>query len=625
MGSKDATHRRQSPTIRSLIRPIRPPRPWIAWIVLTVSFLSTATITLIIWQTFDDKDAMRFESAQARVVRALSNRIELHTALLHAGSGLFSLERTLSAGEFEAFHRQQNLDVRFPGIWAVGFARYAPVEKTDSLQRLILGNYGEGIAVRPTITPHEHRFVITLASTESPVDSLIGLDLFGSSGGRRALRAAIAAGRTRLFSIDSILPNRTPSRPRGKSFILLSPAYDLGVIPQRSEERISNIRGFFFDIFTAEALLADIKEDFLTSVISYAVFDGDSASADNLLYRSDPDLDLEVGRFQTFESVDIAGERWTFAFAHGPQFDQTSGRETVPLIAFAGFLFSLGLFYLTRSQVKAFEQLETSALSLERAQSELAELNRDLEHHVRQRTAELENSNNELKAFAYSVSHDLRAPLRGIDGFSKFLLEDYAESLDDTAKDYLRRVREGTQRMGAIIDDLLTLSRVTRWEMEFELLDLSAMATQIVDILRERDPERTVEVRIQPGMRVRADRRLVSIILENLFDNAWKFSSRQKEAVITFSREVDPDADGRFVYVVADNGAGFEQKYASELFESFRRLHSPHDFPGTGIGLATVKRAISRHDGTIRADGRPEEGARFIFTLGSAGDHRNPE
>jgi light-regulated signal transduction histidine kinase (bacteriophytochrome) len=234
------------------------------------------------------------------------------------------------------------------------------------------------------------------------------------------------------------------------------------------------------------------------------------------------------------------------------------------------------------------------------------------EQEILLRTAELEAANKELEAFSYSVSHDLRAPLRGIDGFSQALLEDYAERLDDTARNYLQRVRSATQRMGVLIDDLLMLSRVTRAEMHREPVDLSQLAGSIAAEFSAAQPSRHAEFRIAPGLKAEGDTRLIRVVLQNLLDNAWKFTSRRDHALIEFGQS---HSNGKAAFFVKDNGAGFDPAHASGLFGAFQRLHSVADFPGTGIGLATVQRIVRRHGGQVWATGAVNEGATIFFTL----------
>ncbi len=265
---------------------------------------------------------------------------------------------------------------------------------------------------------------------------------------------------------------------------------------------------------------------------------------------------------------------------------------------------------LSRKVDKRTRELRDSQLALLNLVDDLNETSRNLASA----NMALEAANKELEAFSYSVSHDLRAPLRAIDGFSQALLEDYGESLPEEGQTYLSRIRKATQHMGQLIDDLLKLSRVSRAEFNRTNIDLSQMAYDILERARVLQPHRAVELRIQPNLAASGDRRLVEIALENLLGNAWKFTSKTEHARIEFGAAV---IDGKDVFFVRDNGAGFDMKYVDKLFGPFQRLHKAEDFEGTGIGLATVKRVVTRHGGDIWAEGNIGQGATFYFTLSS--------
>jgi light-regulated signal transduction histidine kinase (bacteriophytochrome) len=271
-----------------------------------------------------------------------------------------------------------------------------------------------------------------------------------------------------------------------------------------------------------------------------------------------------------------------------------------------------------RAELNILEDFDAERVKVELANQQLEneiEERKRIEEEIQRVNRELLGANKELEAFSYSVSHDLRAPLRSIDGFSQALLEDYADALDERGKGYLRRVRAAAQLMGALIDDFLNLSKVTRAEFRAERIDMSALARSIGAELRQANPDRRVEFRIADGLEATADSHLLRIVLENLLDNAWKFTSKRREASIEFGTG---QLNGLLAYFVRDNGAGFDAAYADRLFGAFQRLHAMTEFPGTGVGLATVQRIIHRHGGRVWAEGAVDRGATFYFTLNEA-------
>ena len=251
---------------------------------------------------------------------------------------------------------------------------------------------------------------------------------------------------------------------------------------------------------------------------------------------------------------------------------------------------------------------------LRRAVQEVKTLNAALEDRVKQRTADLSEANKELESFAYSISHDLRAPLRGIDGFSHLLADEYGDRIDGQGQEYLTRVRQAAQRMGTLIDDLLDLSRVNRRELRRERVDLTQIALEVAEELKKSAPERSARIDVATGMQAVGDPHLLRVVLENLLGNAWKYSARNEFTLIAVG--CDRRREGECSYFVRDNGVGFDMAYADKLFHPFQRLHKPGEFEGSGVGLASVARIVRRHRGRIWAQSAPQQGAIFYFSLG---------
>ena len=298
------------------------------------------------------------------------------------------------------------------------------------------------------------------------------------------------------------------------------------------------------------------------------------------------------------EQFDIAGRTWTVRVAGAP-----GASFVLPATVLGAGLVLAALVWLLMS---ASARREADA---ERAADEL-------ERRVLERTAELAVANQELEAFSYSVSHDLRAPLRSVGGLSAMLVEDHGDELGPEARGLLGRIRAGAERMGELIDDLLGLARISRAEMHREDVDLGAMATKVAAGLREDAPDREVELRLAPGLEANGDPRLLRVVLENLLGNAWKFTQEQPDAVVELGVASNGGGNGHVRrFYVKDNGAGFDMAYVDKLFGPFQRLHHHDEFEGTGIGLATVQRIVRRHGGEVWAEGEVGKGATVTFTL----------
>jgi signal transduction histidine kinase len=259
-----------------------------------------------------------------------------------------------------------------------------------------------------------------------------------------------------------------------------------------------------------------------------------------------------------------------------------------------------------------YEELQVSKDELFESREQYKQLSEQLEQKVKERTSQLEDAIKELEAFSYSVSHDLREPLRGIDGFSLALLEDYTETLDDQGKHYLNRIRAATKRMGQLINDILNLSRLNRTPLAVKEVDISLLVSNVVNQLQEHNPERKLQFLVQDNVMARCDRRLIQIVFENLLGNAVKYTSKKQEAIIEFGVE---QQDNARLFYIKDNGCGFDMAYYNKLFVAFQRLHSAKEYEGTGIGLALVNSVIRRHGGSVWAESIVDQGTTFYFTI----------
>ncbi|WP_169789823.1 sensor histidine kinase [Actinoplanes subtropicus] len=299
---------------------------------------------------------------------------------------------------------------------------------------------------------------------------------------------------------------------------------------------------------------------------------------------------------------------WTARQGRTVQFEETAQTDIGPR-TYVSVKFPV---FDSKAEPYAVCGISTDITEWKQAEHEARTLAAELETRVRNRTAELEASNKELDAFAYTVSHDLRAPLRSLHGYSQALLDDYTDQLDEDGREYLGRLQANVARMGHMIDDLLNLSRSTRVELVRSDVDLGAIAHEIAEELATADPHRQVKVIVHDGLRTHADPDLLLLLLRNLMANAWKFTGRNAEPVV----EVDQcERAGETLFVVRDNGAGFDMRYADKLFTAFKRLHPAAEFEGTGIGLAIVARIVHRHGGRVFAEAVPDQGASFYFSL----------
>ncbi len=465
-----------------------------------------------------------------------------------------------------------------------------PRAEWESDAKLLLAHQ-PGFQAIGWVDPSFHvRWIVPLTGNEA------ARDLNLASGERR--RGALEAARDRR----KVTLTRSASLVKGgKGFLLYVPIFVAG-----------EFDGFILGVFSFRGLLDTVLRN-LAPGYAITVFDG----ARKIYSRNTSGGRHDAGWVKE-TNIDLHGLTWRLRVSPGSEL-LGKAQSSLPEVALAVALLMAVLVTLTvhLAQTARLRATQTEGVN-RKLENEIAERKR-AEAMVRSLNAELEKrvvgvgaANQELEAFTYSVSHDLRAPLRAMDGFSQALLEDYADKLDAEGRDYLKRVRAASVHMGRLVDDLLQLSRTGRAELERTTVDLSKLARATSVELRKTKPDREVTFDIAPGVVAKGDPRLLPIVLENLLGNAWKFTSKHPEARIEFGVTKE---DGRPVYYVRDDGAGFEMAYADKLFKPFQRLHSADKFEGNGIGLATVARIVRRHGGRVWADSAVEKGTTVYFTL----------
>ncbi len=563
----------------------------VAYVVLVVALLLTVFAWHYVYQSTEASERGFFDEASRTTEEAIDRRMDDYIDGMLGARGLFLASESVEREEWRSYAEGIELERRYEGLQAMGYAEYVgSEEREESLQTL----REEGLPEMRPGGEREEYFPVTYVEPSNKANQdMLGRDPYPEPAHRAAMDRARDTGSPEATGMIYVLsqPGENTDLTLKPGFALYLPIYRKGEPHGTVDERRRALEGFVFGTFRMDRLLGGAFGDSF-SAIDFEVYDGDPLRGD-LLYNRDGILhaakDAGHARFSQLSQLDVAGQEWSLYFSTLPEFEERAEARLPLLVLVSGIAVSLVLFATTLMLVR-------SRIVAERASGELRDANRELE------------------AFTYSVSHDLRAPLRSIDGFSQILLEDYSDKLDKEGEEHLGRVRAASQRMGRLIDDLLGLSRVTRGTLRRETVDLSALAADIAEDLEGSQPERRVEFVIAKGLFAEGDSGLLRVALENLLGNAWKFTGDEPEATIEFGYGAHRGSRTA-AYYVRDSGAGFDMAYADKLFGVFQRLHSEKDFEGTGVGLATVWRVIGRHGGRVWAEGEVGKGATFYFTL----------
>ena len=606
-------------------------RAAVAYAVLLVALALTLLAYHYVRQNVEASAQDQLDETVRAAQDAIDRQMNSYVEAMLGSRGLFYASSSVEEGEWDDYGNGIDLEERYEGMQALGYAERVEVSEREDFEDQIADRLrDEGLGDRPALRPEGQRLEYFPLAFVEPFDevnqNLLGHDAYPDPVYRAAMDRARDTGQARATGKVYVL-TEAPEGSRADlalepGLVVYLPVYSKDATVDNVAQRQRALEGFVVAYLEAEGLLRGTLESFDPS-IDFEIYDGEDLGPNSLLYDDDGVLRAgetqepvgffaAIGMFvnslasvpggselSDLRQIDLAGREYDLYFEALPGASGEEGSRLLPLfVLLSGLAVSFLLFGVTFMLIR-------SRLLAEKAGRDLEDANR-----------ELEATNQELEAFSYSVSHDLRAPLRSIDGFSQILVEDYADEIDEEGRDYLGRVRHASQRMGTLIDDILGLSRVTRGNMERKRLDLGALAEEVAEELREAKPERKVEFSAQKGLEVWGDPKLLRVALVNLIGNAWKFTAKNSEARVEFGLSERLSHRGRVpVYHVRDNGAGFDQAYSAKLFGAFQRLHGADEFEGTGIGLATVQRVVRRHGGRIWAEGEVGQGATFYFTL----------
>jgi signal transduction histidine kinase len=578
-----------------------------AYAVLLLSLLLTGLAWYYVRATVEEQNSVRFDETVQATKAAVDRRTDAYLDALFGGRGVFLASNAVERDEWESYVNGIETKTRLEGLQALGFARYVSPDKREDFEQKAREK-GRPL-MRPDLDPGGERSAYFPLTLVAPLDranlNMINRDYYTDPAHKMAMDKARDSGSPRATRLVYVLTepraNSSADLALGPGFAVYLPVYDESKPTGTRAERRRALKGFVVGYFRRDGLFDDVFGSGFDPAIDFEVYDGADAGSSTLLYDDDGvqhagDKEFDPLFSRQDQSV-VAGRRWSLYFATLPEFNEVAESNLPAFVLASGIGISLLLFTISWLLVR-------SRILAEDASKDLEDANR-----------ELEGANRELEAFSYSVSHDLRAPLRTIDGFSQILQEDYEPVLEEEGLDYLGRVRAASAHMAMLIDELLDLSRVSRRPLRREPVDLVSLAKEIIEVLRAAEPERNVEFVAGGDIKAYGDVSLLKVALENLLGNAWKFTEREEEARIEFGVGRRPGLPVP-VYFVRDNGAGFDQAYSDKLFGAFQRLHGQDEFEGTGIGLATVARIIHRHGGRVWAEGQVGEGATFFFTLG---------
>ena len=616
-------------------------RKWFPAAVFITGIVLTLLAAYYASRAIELRARTQFETAALRGRNSIRERFEIYDAMLHGAAGFIAVEKQVTRERFRKYVERLSLEVNYPGVQGIGYAPKVPASEKDAVTGMVRQEGEPHFRIWPESARPDYFPVAYLEPRDVRNEAALGYDMFDEPARREAMERARDTGKSAASGKVTLIQETAPEKQVG--FLIYFPVYDGGEVPGTIEERRSRLQGFVYCAFRAEDLFSSIfKEEALDAQLE--IFDGTTRENTNLLFRSAMEQGSALPFWKTLEEVrplSIGSRTWTTRFFAQPEVERV---WIVMLLFGGGLLLSAAMFYLMRAEgrarraaERAAAQLRTSEVALRESEERLRRYATELEHRVAERTANLAQSIQSLEGVLYHVAHDLRAPLRSMASFTSILIEEYGPRLDERGRDYARRVSKAAQRMDGLVQDLLAFGRLAHVPMPVGRINLDAELNVVLNRFSEEIESRGAKVEVRgplPPVKANAG---VAQALSNLISNGLKFVPAGTQPHLRiFSEHKKSGAEGQaqkangtaaheglegedFVRLwIEDNGIGIAPEYHERIFRMFERLHSVDAYPGTGIGLAIVRKGVERMGGQVGVESASEGGSRFWLDLPAA-------
>jgi len=597
--------------------------PLVKFINPTVTALIGAVVTsisfLAVNRTENSSVELRFSNEVQKIKIAIEDRIHTYEQVLRGGIGLFRASESVNRNEWQAYFTGLDIERNYPGIQGIGFAQILAPDEIENFVATVRSEGFPDFKVWPESDLQKRSSIKFLEPFDDRNRRAFGYDMLTEPTRRKGATKAIDSGLPTMTGKVTLVQETSEDVQAG--FLTYLPLYTKGAPVSTPEERSAAVRGFVYSPFRMNNFMDGLLGHDTTERCILEIYDGEIVSEGTLMYRSSTSQAStrpQSSRLQQHFFLDLSNHRWTAKVTAKPVFRSAANHTSSRIILGSGLLLTLLATIIHRNlrstEATAIELATRMTSELRSSEQKVNKLVGNLEKRVDERTESLVAINKELEAFSYSVSHDLRAPLRSVHGFASALREDYADQLDEDGIGYLDRVTAAADRMGRLIDDLLGLSRVSRAPLKREPVDISQIAEVVLEGFQSEQPDHQVKWSIQAGLKTYGDRSMVESVLQNLLENAWKYSANSTAPEIEVS---EIKVEHVRYFLVKDNGIGFDQKYSEKVFQPFQRLHDDSVYEGTGIGLSTVQRIVQRHGGKIRIETSVDNGTTVRFHFGN--------